>query len=209
MHVPKLGAGAAIELTTNELLAALRDAPVVRKAVEDKSAAVANRRKELAADLEKLERQAAKDYDDQNSQIAAAQEAVRAVEQALQAARAKLSQANAARTTASFTYDRQRSEIETELVAGAHPAIATFIEWCRDEWHRAQRTPIVVESDVVKNKVTGRKVETRTTNHSTIVERIDALRAAITEAEDLRLQADQTSVPSQLDALRANLPVIK
>jgi hypothetical protein len=134
---------------------------------------------------------------------------VKAAEKALQAARAKATQANMDQTAASLAIHRARENAANALKVTAENAIIdTFRTEMFDEMAKARRGVSFAER-VEHNRVTG-KVSSRyvESNGPQITGRLLAISEALIEAEELRLLPDQTVVPARIAEIKAALPKV-
>jgi hypothetical protein len=176
-----------------------------RAAEKEAADKVAAERKKLAAELARLDHAETIDFPRRQERIAAAIAAAIAAQQRAIEAGFALNKERGDATSAAFAFQRQRDALAAKLAETSHPAITPFIA----ELHALQdgmsklRAPTPV---IVRNEIT-RTVETVGLSiHDAVLARLAAIRAAIEAAELLRLAADQTKVPVELDKLRAALP---
>lgn len=210
---------AGAPLPPDRVLSVLAESDLVKTAIAEGEAKKLAERTALAAQLRVLERTAAKENP---ARFAAADEAMAAIKVAeraldpvaLMMARTKFTQLTMQRLQTSLAFGISHDRLEAELRATADPAITAFISEMLDLTADARRLPLATSvlgsSSVERNPNTGaaRKVSTSMPLAERINARLVAIRAAITAAEDLRLEPDQTIVPIRLASLRAGLPAV-
>jgi hypothetical protein len=197
---------------TAAVVGVLADLAPVRQALAERDAQRVMSRNALLAELRALERTAEHAYPGQVAAIEKAAEAVRAAEKLLAAARDKHAKAVHARQNASFGYDRERQRIEGELLASADVEVLNAIAAFRDEMLDDQtrtRKLCEVHQEVTRNPITGRRRESSMSNAKSISARLRATLDAIPAAEEMRFQADMSTVPAKLAELRAGLPPVE
>lgn len=189
------------------VLDALRRAPAVEKAVADRAAAIVAERKALVARLAEIEDGApARRYLDAVKRTEKLAEEADKAHRAFEAAKLAFDQAYAERVIASQTIATERTEVIAQLHAGAdNTAIDAFVHWARIEL-TTTRKAIDAREQVTENKITGARNFTVESNSALVAARVLSLNEAITEAEDLRLLPDQSSVPAKLQELRNRIP---
>jgi DNA-binding NarL/FixJ family response regulator len=191
-----------------KLLAALRRSPVVEKIiVEDAARAIAERQKIIDARAE-LERKASVDFPKLDKAVQSAIAGKVEVEKAIQAANYKLNAAVAAKSAASSFYTMEDHRLEQILRDGADRSLFDdFAYDMRTELIDA-RKKYVGGTVTVKNRATRKDESVGFNNADSVNLRLSAINAAMEEAENLRLRADQSGVAERLAALRATLPEI-
>jgi hypothetical protein len=189
------------------ILDSLRHTPAVTKAVADRAAAVVADRRKLREQLVEIEDGApARRY------LAAVKKHEQTIEEAkivgaaFQAAEQKVAEAETARVTASMAIRQGREEVLAALHAGADNAtIDGFIRWARDEMD-STRKAVETREIVHESRITGTKAIRYVGNAEAVAARVLALNEAISVAEDLRIEADQSAVPGRIAALKDALP---
>lgn len=195
-----------IDLSSAKVLQALGSSKIVAEAVAAADAKLATRRELLARDMAKLERDAERDFPKLNAAVETVAQEQRDAEAALWKIKLNGDAALSARSAASFTFTREHSALERELIATAAPEITDFIT---EIWAQLQNPPTpTLGYDVVKNPITGKREELRSSNVAAIYNRLTALRAAAEKAEAMRLEPDQSNIVERLAHLRSTLPGI-
>jgi hypothetical protein len=111
-------------------------------------------------------------------------------------------------SSASFTFSDEQQKLESQLIETASPEIAIFLSDMRDEWEKYFKQFAFHNSTETVNHITGKRAVTNTNNRASVMARQAAIRDAQAMAEAMRLEPDQSTVPSQLQQLRNNLPAI-
>jgi hypothetical protein len=78
----------------------------------------------------------------------------------------------------------------------------------RDLWHATRNTSVEVRYLSQTNPVTRRPALAIASNAASISARMNAIRAAIDEAQRMALEPDQTDIDIRLESLRRSLPAI-
>jgi hypothetical protein len=189
------------------LLDSLRASPAVTKAVAERTAAVIAERKKLRERLVEIEDgEPARRYLAAVKRHEAAVEEAKVAYDAFRAAEQRVAEIEMERVNASFSIRQGREEIITALHAGADTgSINEFVRWLRDELQQTRKS--VEASEIVQqSRITGKKTTRYESNAEAVAARVLAINEAINEAEDLKLEADQSKVPERIAALREGLP---
>lgn len=102
--------------------------------------------------------------------------------------------------------DYQVSRLKKFLAETCPQEILEFQDWCRSEWHTTRHTPFTSKA-YAKNFDNGRYAEVN--NQPSILARMDALKAAIQAAEELKTDASaDEDIGIRLEELRATIPPI-
>ncbi len=204
--IPKLPATTPV--TASETLRLLENSSVLREMREEAAAEVLARRKAQAAELHKLERDAVRDFPKLRASLDAAIGELRELEKSLEAARDKYRAAANRVSSVSFERSRARDHLEAQLRETAPPEIDQFIRWARDDWDATAKAAST-SLETRRQKVTGQRRLIGTSNAPSVRVRLEALRTAIAAAEELKLEAiESSSVADRLDKLRAELPPV-
>jgi hypothetical protein len=195
----------ALRSDEREFLGAFRASPAGEKLAESVALHDIAERERIVAEIELLDAESTADYPKHEKLVAAAIAAHRAAEVALRAASDKVVAAANARS-ASATYSSKRERLEKQLRDGADAEpIDAFVRDMRDEidatmkrheggW-RSERHPVSREG-----------LRIPFTNWPSVAARIAAIKAAVGDAERIRLSPDQRQVRKRLAELRAGLP---
>jgi|HubBroStandDraft_6_1064221.scaffolds.fasta_scaffold254145_2 hypothetical protein len=198
---------ALAKLKDQEIIDALRDGPLGADLMKKRNAELTKRRGELCAKLELLIAPAGEEYARLTALIDKATIKFDQARKASDAAQRELLQARQQRASSCHSLDAQRSEIEAELRASAHPEIAEFRVEMLDEHARLAREHPVIERDFSRSAVTGLKIKDEIRSSAPLIgARMQACRDAMIAAEALQLAPDQTKVPAELQKLRDGLP---
>jgi hypothetical protein len=191
-----------------DFLDALKRSPAGEKIAEQQAREQLARRREAADQLSALDAHEAAEWPRLTSKLEAAIEAVKNAERALIAVRNAAAQAQNDRSAMCHGANIRRSELQRELRASAHPAIAVF----RLEMHGALDTAhkaLDVVSETWVNQGAA-KTEGRSANNLESIKRhTAAVMAAMDAADALALFPDQGDIPARLDELRRALPPIE
>jgi hypothetical protein len=189
------------------ILDSLRGSPAVAKAVAERSAAVILERRGLLAQLREVEEGApVARYERAVEQHEKAVQQAKAAYNAFAAAEQRVAEAETAKVVASMAIHNGRAEIVAALHAGAdNSSINDFVRWLRDGMQQTRKA-IETREVTVQNRITGKRSTKYETNAETVAARVLALNEAIQAAEDLRLDADQSTVPARIATLREGLP---
>lgn len=189
------------------VLDALRASPMVDKAIADRGAAVIAERRKLREQLAEVESgEPCRAYLGAVKRHEAAIEAAKVAWASFQAAEQKVAEAETARVSASIAIREGRQEIMLALHASANnAAIDAFIHWARDEMQSTRKAAETREV-VSRHRITGARTIKYESNTALITARVLALSEAINQAEDLRCEADQSTVPDHIAALKQGLP---
>jgi len=191
-----------------ETLKLLADSNVLKEAREEAAAQLLAKRKGLAAELRKLEREAEKEFPKLRTAVEAAAAEVHAAESVLDLAREKYRAAASAVSAGSFGHSRSRDELELELRATAAPEIDAFIRSAWEEWESLAKQAST-SMEISRHRVTGRRREVGSSNTASINARRQALRHVIAAAEELKLEPiEPASIPARLAKLRDELPSV-
>lgn len=190
----------------DRLLAALEPTEAAQAALADLAQAELQDREGLVRSLQALVARAEKEIPQLSTLVTKAVAAQRSAEAALLKAKLAVDEAVRTRADASFAFDTERQAIERSLSAGASSAIDDFIREMHTVLCEKIPQPHLIDSRSEKHPITGRRSEYRETNKRAIEAFLAAAREAVAEAEDMRLEADQSTVPERLAALRETLP---
>ena len=198
----------ALPHTDRALLDAVRVSPIGRDLIAAEVKQTMAARRKLIAEIDALDAKAAAESPKHERAVAAAIDDVRAAEAALRVANDRLRDVGYAKSQWSLGYTLARQRLEQELRNGADgDAIDAFIRDMHDDQDLSRKAH-VGGLDHQTNPVTRKASLRRYTNAKTVFARIEAAKAAIDEAERLRLSADQSAVRARLAELRAKLPAI-
>ena len=198
----------AILSADHEFLGELRRAPLGKQIATDAAERRLAERKQIAAKLAELDARDAADYPRRTKAVDDAVAAAKAAEVAWRLAQDKARAASAAASDASHGYVLRRASLEQELRGSAdNEAIDGFVRDMRAGEEEARREHVGGYVQLV-HKETGERILRGFTNKHDVARRIAAIRAAIEEAERLRLSPDQRRVHVRLAELRAALPAI-
>lgn len=191
-----------------ELLAALGQNPEIKKYVADKNARDTAGRQKIIDTIAALDAKAARELAAFKKVVQTKIVGVREAEKTLRAANDELSVASFAESGANLTYSTERQSLEVLLRLGVDADLFdNFQREMRDEVEKTRKK--FVGGYVQMTHEVTRKTELRGYNNSdTVNARLAAIRAAMEEAERLRISADQTKVAARLDELRAGLPEV-
>ncbi len=78
----------------------------------------------------------------------------------------------------------------------------------RDEWEKCFKQFAFHNATETVNRITGKKAAVTVNNRASVMARQTAIRDAQAEAEKMRMDPDQSTVPARLQELRHNLPAI-
>lgn len=206
--IPKMsGAVLATPQDAAAIIDALRHTPEIAAAVASNESRKRSARQELAKRLTKAEDDMAKRVVALDAALDATMHEVKIAEAKLAEARVAASSARMAKTQASFGFTAEHDAIERELRDTCSPEIGLFITEMRDEWDRTLKLTPEISVDTITNQITGSRVRIETgRGTASILARVAAIREAIATAEEMKLEADQSSVSMLLQELRQNLP---
>ena len=190
-----------------QIIAAIEPTPLVQKALGDLATRNAEQRLVIVQRLAAVEKDAERNAPKLAKDLAEATTELRRAEAALLAAARKVHAAQSAKSSAGFAFGREHDELEHQLVLGAAPELAAFIREVSDELNNPPQ-PNVIDTQVSRNAVTGRREKVEVTNLESIYSRLKALRAAAEKAKLMQLDADQSDVSERLARLRSSLPSI-
>ena len=123
-------------------------------------------------------------------------------------AREDFGRAEEAARTVRASRDSSVSRLEARLRLTCDAAIASMIEGLADEWEKTRR--VHPERVNYGQPIDDNRNYRSASNYGSIVARMDACRAAMKEAETLKLLAlPATELAARLDRLRASLPAIQ
>lgn len=100
-----------------------------------------------------------------------------------------------------FAHEMARREHESALLAPDYPEIQKFRDEALNEIDVTLKSLQTSES-IVKNQRTGKSQTIVESNSEVITTRVKAIRLSLSVAQDLRMMADLTNIPSRLAALR-------
>jgi len=196
------------DLDTQKFLDALQAHPIGKEIKNTAQAETIAARKKLIEALAANEAKADKAFPLLAKAVDTAVAKVRAAEKALQAANEDLWKANQAKSNASFDHTGERHRIEALLSdTEYYETITEFQREMRNGQDDA-RKQFDFHNEVIVNALTGATTHRGYDNRASVDARISAMRAAIDQAEALRLIADQSNVPERLAAIRSSLPKV-
>jgi hypothetical protein len=184
-----------------------------RTAEADRVSKLLAERRALAAKLKKLNADAERDFpplfvkvENLTAELAAAGMANDRLAYAV--TQQKLAAAVVERQRLGFSYTAQRDDLEHALRATAAPEIDAFIREVRTLWDLTKKLPHSLETSVaVRSPVTGKMTHrAETIPGPSALEGIVACRVAMEAAEDLKLVADQSTVPGEIIRIRNSIP---
>ncbi len=195
-------------LPIERFVSALAESETGKQIVADVHAEAVRKRKSIVAALAALDARADKESPALEKAVKAGIDGVREVEKALKAANDRLNAASLAKSAANAIYTVERARLEGLLREG-----------CDEELLNAFRSEMLDELDAARklheggwkqtvSPVSGHTVMLGFTNKASVAARVAAIRAAMDEAEGLRLAVDQSAIPDRLAQLRAALPAI-
>jgi hypothetical protein len=187
------------------VIEAITPTPLVQGALRDRAESALNARRELAKRLEAASDASAKAFSKHQSERLKATATIRAAEQALAEARAAATRLEAGRTAEAARMQHDIDGIVAELEATAHPAIDQFIADMGKIMNSPPR-PVLGAAQVERSLIGGLVSYTVPSNFPEVTTYIRQVREAREAAALLRLEADQTEIPSQLEALRPRAP---
>jgi hypothetical protein len=197
---------ARVKPTHAEVIDLMAGSEAFRTAQHERDAKLLARRRQLAGELTALDGPRGAEFREGQSRLdkaiaeqAAAQRAVITAANKLGAVRAECARTSAAHAA-------RHDELEQELRASCHPAIAPFIVDMKSLWDgiRKYRPP----APTVTTTLSGEKIVKGIDVQSVTLARITAIRDAIAAAEDLALEPDQAQVPARLEELRRGIPTL-
>ena len=147
------------------------------------------------------------DYPRRAARRAAAAAAASEAAAALANARDEYRLAEGAHTLASNLFQNEAGRLENILTEGAHPAICEFMAEMREELD-ATRAAFRYSTHVHEHPITRARLVQTDSNKASVAARITAIQDAMKAADAMKILPDQSTVPSQLDAIRANLPAV-
>ena len=156
----------------------------------------------MAAEIERLQTEAAETLPALNEAAAAAKAEFEAGAKIQAKLRAEFGDAERRAQGARLSLDHQISNLQAQLRISADPSIDVLIAALQDLWETARH----VRPDVTEyGEKDARGLRPRTTNMPSIVGRMDAIREAILEAEALKLRTG-VDVAARLDQIRDGVP---
>jgi hypothetical protein len=196
--------------TEMEALAALARAPATQKAVADAHARDVAERQARNDRIKALDAQSATDWPAGQRAVAKAIEGREKAIRALMAADETLRQANGDAFSKSHAYTRSRMEEEAALIAGADlPLISKWKDELLNELTALGRPSVIVTNQTVeRSPVTRQQVRTGYSNIKSINLRMSAVQKSYQEADELKLVADQRTLPTIIAEIRASWPEV-
>jgi hypothetical protein len=210
----------------SKLVDALRSSPLARKAVAEHEAATLERRTALVAEIEKLDKNAARELPPLQADVETALAEFNAAQDAMLGNhfdRPKYAQAVAARilargkidvardksVNASLAYSSRRDALERELRESAAPEIKLFkSEMLTAFWATRNKPPEIRPIIISANPLAGTASRAIASNAASAAARMRAIRAAMDQADLMALEPDQRGVDVRLEKLRHSLPAI-
>lgn len=177
---------------------------LVAKVTAEEQAAVAARRKELAAALVKLDADREREAPALQKLVADAVARNRAAWEALRASEQAIAEAQRQAAGPRFAYDRARQQLEWELLNTAPPQIDAFVHELVELEEAARQQGTTSEVD---RSWTG--AQTVRSNHGSVMAHLAGLKAAREAAVALKLEAlDAKALAARLDGLRKSVPPV-
>jgi hypothetical protein len=198
----------AAPIDDKSIMDALRGSELVRKAAADRDTHVVAFRKTAATKLAKIQEEAEGRFPKRQVEL---QLAIKAAREAEIEYRRKADAAYELQSKMSAEHSAHGNEIarlEAQLAETASPEIVPFIADMRLLWEDCLKQYQVHHSVEVVN-ILGKKGSITQNNKSSVQARQEAIRDAITAAEAMRLEPDQSTVSARLQELRQNLPAIE
>jgi len=192
----------------SETLEILNGSSFVQQAKAEKASRIAEQRK-LAAQMcartddERLKHSRAKD-----KRHAEAMAAIEAAQKALDDARIAYGKTLAADSNLAHQLDARFDEATRVLLETSDPSIALFISEMMDAWADTRKMTRIGPEIRSRNVITGKVNVSIESNSVSVKDRLKAIRNAIQQAEEMKLDVDQSSVPERLQKLRNELPVV-
>jgi DNA-binding phage protein len=189
-------------------LAAIKASSVGAQINKEQLQAIAQQRKVAANELAAVNAANLKEWPEA---VAAQEKAIakaREIEKQLAKAWEEVNRWTNERSRISNDYSMRRTQLEYELKESSSPLIDECIKVLWAEIDATWKLKEIV-FETVTNALTRKKEVVEKSNYASCKARVAAIRAAIPEVEEMKLIADQSSVPAALEAIKAGLPTVE
>jgi hypothetical protein len=191
-----------------QAIEAILASPAAKEMATEREKLLVVERTMLAAELDRLQNQAGKIYEQHQHTISAAMDAHSQALKLLKDAKAQVAKVMNERAVAGVHFDGNVTRIEAALRESADPIIAVFIQEMRNALDLALKAQVPISATVITNLNTGKKSTVPGRSLIGPAQRALAIREAIAAAEGLKLVGDQSNISDRLAALRNTLPEI-